>query len=99
VHHFQPGTLEKLDWFINYAVAGEVTLYRNGVQFCDFVGDVTTDSVTSLSAFDISSFNSVFAGSFSEMIVSTTDTRSFNLFLCAPPPTASIKHGPATKPM
>jgi hypothetical protein len=81
---YPTGPLEKVDWFINYAVAGQVTLYRNGVQFCNFTGDVTTDGITTLNQIEFGSFNTVFLTSFSEMIVSTTDTRSMNLFTCAP---------------
>lgn len=76
----------KLDWFINYAVAGEVTLFVDGVQFCDFQGDVTTNGITAV--------NNVLFGSggcgatcsmiYSEIVIATTDTRSMNLMTCYP---------------
>lgn len=77
--------LGKLDWSINYAVAGGTTLYFNDVQICTFSGDVTTNSRTTIQQYYLA-----YAGasggaiSWSEVIVSTTDTRDMNLFTCFP---------------
>lgn len=73
-----------LDWFVNYAVAGETTLYAGGVQICDFVGDVTTNSVTAVNQVDWSNPVPANNVNWSEEIISTTDTRSMNLFTCFP---------------
>ena len=81
-------SLNKLDWYINYAVAGHTTLYSNGVQICDYSGDITTDGVTSLSQVDFANpCGGACAGNpiyWSEIIVATTDTRDMNLFTCYP---------------
>lgn len=43
-------TLNSLDLHVNYAAAGRITLYGNGgAVLIDYIGDVTTDGVTSLS--------------------------------------------------
>ena len=78
------GGTQKLDWFVNYAVAGEVTLYVNGTQFCDYVGDVTTNSVTAVNQVDFAGQTSSAGINWSEVILSTTDTRSMNILTCYP---------------
>jgi hypothetical protein len=74
----------KVDWFTNYAVSGETTLYINGVQVCDFVGDVTTNSVTAVNQADFASPSNVTPIGWSEIILATGDTRSMNLFTASP---------------
>jgi hypothetical protein len=82
--------LAKLDWFVNYAVAGHTTLYANGVQICDYSGDITTNSITAVNQIDLNSPCSAIncPGSndtaWSELIVSDLDTRSMNLVTLAP---------------
>ena len=77
-------TPDKVDVYINYAVAGQITLYCNGTQICTYSGDVTTDGVTSLSYWDIGPLWASNGGgntltAWSEMIVSTRDTRNMSL--------------------
>jgi hypothetical protein len=77
-------SLTKVDWFINYAVAGRATLYAAGVQICDYSGDITTNSVTAVNQVDFANFGSTVGTFWSEIIVATTDTRDMNLATCAP---------------
>lgn len=87
-----PAIADKIDVFVNYAVSGTFTVYCNGVQIVTYSGDVTTNSVTSLSSFDITTpnlfasggVNQGVAASWSEMIVSTRDTRNMSLVTQAP---------------
>lgn len=74
----------KLDWYINYAVAGRTTLYAAGVQICDYTGDITTNSVTAINSVDFAGATFTGQNFWSEIIVATTDTRDMNLFTCAP---------------
>lgn len=74
----------KFDFFINYAVSGTATLYINGVSACTYSGDVTTNSVTALKQVSFQSGSGNAATVWSEMIISTTDTRDMNLFTCQP---------------
>lgn len=78
--------LTNVDIFVNYAVAGQVTMYVNGVQTCNFTGDVTTNSITSVNRVDFASAGATTTNktNWSEVIVSDSDTRSLNLFTCAP---------------
>lgn len=74
--------LTKLDWFINYAVAGSTQLYINGTLHCTFTGDLTNNGITSLNQVEFASpVGQLF---WSEGIVATTDTRDMNLFTCYP---------------
>jgi hypothetical protein len=73
----------KMDLFVNYAVAGSISIYYKGILLGSFTGDVTTDSVTSLAAVrfgNTGSGNSYFV---SECMVLNVDTRacSLNAFL------------------
>lgn len=70
--------LDKLDVFINYAVAGQVTCYINGIQVFTFSGDTTTNSVTTLQNVRFG-YQDGSSSWISEMIVSDTDTRSMSL--------------------
>lgn len=77
------GQLNKLDWVINYAVAGSSFLYINGILHCSFTGNTTTDGVSSLNQVEFSNpFGS--AAQYSEMIVANSDTRGSGVFTCAP---------------
>lgn len=77
------GQLQQFDMFLNYAVSGEVTLYNNGVQFCDYTGDVTTNSRTQVNQIALGAIGSADAY-WSEIVVATTDTRAVNLLTLAP---------------
>lgn len=84
------GGLDKLDIFVNYAVSGQFTVYLNGAQTFTYSGDVTTDSITSLS--DIGLGNAAGSPSngsstiayYSEVICSTNDTRQMSLHVATP---------------
>lgn len=73
---------DKIDIFVNYAVSGQLSVYLNGNPTFNFTGDVTTDSQTSLAGLDLGNavvvanngFSSTTA--YSEVLVSTQDTRS-----------------------
>jgi len=84
-------TLMKLIMFVDYKVAGTVTIYQQSttgtVQVLTYSGDVTTNSATNLSYIRVGSPNQ--AGAFadfcwSEVMVSDTDLRSWNLQTLAP---------------
>ena len=78
-------SLHKLDLFVNYAVSGQITLYIDGAQACDFVGDVTTNGITSVNQVSFAGTNINSATDYwSELIVSTTDTRNMNLVTLSP---------------
>jgi hypothetical protein len=84
--------LNKIDVFVDYQVAGTITVYQQSVnsgavQVFTYSGDVTTDGITSLASALYGSPNqSGVFGTFkwSEGIVSDTDTRSDNLQTCQP---------------
>lgn len=76
-------TLQQLDVYVNYGTSGEVTLYNNSVQVCDYTGNVTNgDGATTLNQIEFSAAhvtgNSY--GNWSEVIVATTDTRGMARF-------------------
>lgn len=74
-----PAAPEKLDVFVNYAVAGGIQVYLGGNLIFSFSGDVTTNSVTTLGAIGLSAVAAPGGGGgatcWSEVVVSTTDTR------------------------
>ena len=80
-----PAVPDKLDVFVNYAVAGQLTIYINGNKVFDYSGDITTDSTTTVSyiRFLMAQWNSFGSGpyynSWSEIIVATRDTRNMSL--------------------
>jgi hypothetical protein len=77
--------LFKLDMFVNYSTSGRFTLYFNGVAALDTGAgvNITTDSATSLSFFQISNFftGSSFGHWHSEIIVADSDTRAMRVWL------------------
>lgn len=79
-------SLHKFDWFTHYNSSGETTLYIDGTQVCDFIGDVTTDSLTAVNQVTFAGVNIAIADNdyWSEVILSTTDTRNMNLVTLAP---------------
>ena len=80
-----PAAPDKVDVFVNYTTTGTTfRLYNNGILLLDFAGDLTTDSVTSLGSVDFGVGPSTNGGgavqaTWSEVIVATTDTRTYNL--------------------
>lgn len=85
-----PGVPDKIDVFINYAVAGQITLYINGTPLFNFTGDVTTDGITSLASVDFgmacasAASGLLQSNNWSEQIVATRDTRNMSLVTQAP---------------
>jgi hypothetical protein len=77
------GSLQQLDFYINYGSSGEVALYNNSVQVCDFTGNVTNgDGATALNKVEFSAPWDNIGGNtyWSEVIVATTDTRAMSRF-------------------
>ena len=83
-----PTVADKLDVFINYVATATVNLviYINGTLVFTYTGDITTNGITALSMIDMGAFTYVtgFGGGtplavWSEVIVSTVDTRALNL--------------------
>lgn len=76
---FSVGTMTRIDVHINYAVAGEVSIYINGSLLFTYTGNVTTNSVTSLGSVVFGGPVAVAVGrldwGWSEMAVSPDDTR------------------------
>lgn len=77
---FPTGGLDQFDMSLDYAVAGSVTLYVGTSSFCTYSGDVTTDGRTQVQAVELSAarvgLGGTSGGAWSEVIVSTLDTRS-----------------------
>lgn len=76
---FPSGGLDRIDWKLTYAVAGESTMYLNGSSsnFCTFTGDTTTNSRTAVNQVRFAGGIATTANQvWSEVIVGTDDTRS-----------------------
>ncbi len=73
-----------LTFNINYAVAGSIQLYYKGVSIGSFSGDITTDSVTSLSFIQLRGTGGGNNCFWSECIVGDFDPRSCSLQTFAP---------------
>jgi hypothetical protein len=84
------GTLLRFDVYVNYAVAGQVIVYLNGVKIIDYSGDVTTNGATTLSAVMPGQISGQVTASssgstwWSEIIAATVDTRSMRLVTLPP---------------
>jgi hypothetical protein len=73
-------TLTQVDFYINYGTSGEVSFYNNGVQVCDFQGNVTNgDGATTLNQIEFAEPNNQ-TSAWSEVIIATTDTRSMSRY-------------------
>lgn len=76
-------SLTQVDLYVNYGASGEVTLYNNSAQSCDYTGNVTNgDGATTLDAVEFAqptNTNNTIAY-WSEVIVATTDTRAMARF-------------------
>lgn len=80
--------LQQIDVYVNYGTSGEVTLYNNSAQICDYTGNVTNgDGATTLNQIEFSAIHAVGGscanacyGDWSEIIVATTDTRGMARF-------------------
>jgi len=79
--------LMKLDVHINYAVSGSIDIYQNGVgtPVFSYSGDVTTNSVTSLSFFQVGCVGLLSANwSWSEFAVGDSSTLTGNVGTLVP---------------
>lgn len=85
-----PAIADKIDVRINYSASGLFEVYRNNNLIVSYSGDITTDSVSSLSYADFGVFPwSVAPGynvinSWSEIIIATVDTRKMSLVTQSP---------------
>lgn len=81
-----PDSLSKFDvQVVNYGTSATVRVYLEGVQIISYTGDVTTDGATSLNGLRLcapTANNDWFW--WSEVIVSTNDTRTLSLATLAP---------------
>lgn len=76
--------LSQIDLFIDYGVAGTVTLYKNSSQTCTYTGDVTNgDGATTLTKVELSGTTTQ-SGAWSEIIAATTSTTAKNLLTIKP---------------
>jgi hypothetical protein len=69
----------KVDIHVNYAAAGSVSIYFNGVLKATVSGNLLTDAATTLQQLEIGGLGYGDRCWFSEVIVATTDTRSMSL--------------------
>jgi hypothetical protein len=89
VSGFTPGYWAKFDFQINYSTSGGFTWYVDNYPLLSYVGNVTTDGVTQLNGFALgfaaqSATPITSYAYWSEIIVSTVDTRSLSLQTLAP---------------
>ncbi|MEI9425440.1 hypothetical protein O7A70_30290 [Mesorhizobium sp. Cs1299R1N1] len=76
----------QFDFFVNYSTSGEVALFNNGIQVCDYTGNVTNgDGATTLNKAEfgsprVAAGGNNYAGDWSEVIIATTDTRAMSRF-------------------
>jgi len=77
------GYVAKLDFYVDYASAGSFQMYVDGVPFLSYTGNLTTNGLTTLAGFNLgqSTQGNDNAGivAWSEVIVSSSDTRSMSL--------------------
>ena len=87
-------TLCRIDVHVTYGTSGSIEVFNNGSSILTYSGDVTTDSATTLSKVSFSAHSGTSGGSgfnISEMIVSTTDSRSMHVYACAPAATGATQ--------
>jgi hypothetical protein len=73
-------SLTQLDLRINYGTSGEVTLYSNSVEVCDYTGNVTNgDGATTLNQVEFASPCNCLSA-WSEIIIAASDTRAMSRF-------------------
>lgn len=73
--------LTQLDLYVNYGSSGEVALYSNSVQVCDYTGNVTNgDGATTLNQVEFASPINGFYSAWSEVIIAGSDTRAMARF-------------------
>lgn len=85
---FSDATINKIDVNVNYATSGGFNVYINGTLAVTYAGDITTNSVTALTAVGFGQllygFFNTQQNSWSEIIVSTSDSRSMSVVTQAP---------------
>jgi len=87
---FRPSAPDKIDLRVNYAVSGTCQLYINGTLVLNYSGDLTTDGSTALAFVELGTVaglgptNAAENANWSEVIVSTQDTRNQSLVTRAP---------------
>lgn len=74
----------KLDCHIVYSASGSVDCYNNATLILTYSGDTTTNSATSLNGLWVGAGPVNNTNNFSEIIVSSSDTRSMRMLSCAP---------------
>ena len=81
------GTAGHYDIHVNYAVSGQFELYYNGDLILSYSGDLTTNSLTAVNQVYFASLHDQFSvnySHYSEVILSTTDTRSWRMATIQP---------------
>jgi hypothetical protein len=74
-------SLTQLDLYINYGTSGQVTLFNNSAQVCDYTGNVTNgDGATTLNQIEFAAPVIGAYGAWSEVIVAGSDTRAMARF-------------------
>lgn len=76
-------TLEDFDLYVDYSATGEVAFYYNGRAIAQYSGDVTTDGETALAQAWFHKISS-WVSYYSEIFVSTENTRNKHLVTLAP---------------
>jgi hypothetical protein len=83
-----PSSPDKVDVYVKYATAGACRIYINGTLVFNFTGDLTTDGASALAFFELGSVsiytNTGETNNWSELIVSTEDTRNQSLVTRVP---------------
>jgi hypothetical protein len=78
-------SLVRWDIQVNYGTSGSINIYMDGALVGSYTGDVTTDSVTSLSGFVLGGTSTSATNAlWSEVIVSDSDTRGLSLVTLTP---------------
>jgi len=79
-------SLTDFDIFVDYSSGGEIKFYMNKGLITSYTGDITTDGITALSQLKLGSYTTSSSrySYYSEVIISTTDTRSMRLVTLKP---------------
>lgn len=76
------GTPQQIDVAVNYSTTGSVTVYINAVQAFTYSGNITTDSATALAQAELADAGQgSYSTTWSEVTLSDTDSRAFNVWL------------------
>lgn len=96
---FTNAAIFQIDVHVVYAVSGSVDVYLNGsgTASLTYSGDTTTDSATQIADMSLSAISSV-DGCWSEVVVSTTDTRTIGLLTIPPVANGNAMQWAGTNP-